>query len=879
MCRRHDLDASGSTINQGREVLPDNVKPTNYALELEPDLEKFTFEGTVAIALDVVKDSTTVAVNDVDIEIQSAKLEYNGQEYTPVNVEHTDDIQTTTWTFKDVIPAGTTATLTIKYTGILNNNMAGFYRSSYKDQDGSTKYMATTQMEPTDARRALPCFDQPDLKATWEVTLVADEKLTCLSNMDVKDTKSLGNGKKSVSFNKSPKMSTYLLAFIVGDFKYVENNDFRVPIRVYATPGNEHQGQFSADLAAKTLKFYEETFGSEYPLPKMDMVAIPDFSAGAMENWGLVTYRVVDLLYDEKTASLDRKQRIAEVVQHELAHQWFGNLVTMDFWEGLWLNEGFATWMSWYSSNVFYPQWKVWESYVTDSYAGALSLDGLRSSHPIEVPVKKVSEINQIFDSISYLKGSSILRMISVYLGEDVFLEGIRRYLKKHAYGNTHTGDLWAALSDASGKDVEKDMATWTKKTGYPVITVKENGNELHLTQNRYLRTADVKPEEDETLWPIFIGLRTKDGVDSKLTFNTRETTIKVPDTDFFKLNADQTGVYRTLYSPERLATLGKESKLLTVQDRAGLLGDAGALATSGYQKTSGLLDLLAGFKDETEYIVWSEIAARIGNIKAAWLFEPKDQNEGLKDFQRDLFSPLAHKVGWEFKSTDDDILQQLKALAFSQAGYSGDEKVVAAAKEMFKKFVEGELDAINPNIRGPVYNIVLQYGENNGEKEWDQVFDAYKNGRTSDERNVALRCLGRSENPANIKKSLEIAINGEVKEQDIYQPIGGLRSHVAGTEALWEWTQQNWDLLVKKLPPGLSMLGSIVVTCTGGFTSDKAIEDINEFFKNKSLTGFDMSLAQSLDGIRAKASWVKRDAEDVKAWLKKNKYYSAEKL
>lgn len=227
------------------------------------------------------------------------------------------------------------------------------------------------------------------------------------------------------------------MAFIVGDFKYVENNDFRVPIRVYATPGNEQQGVFSAELAARTLEFYEKTFDSPYPLPKMDMVAIPDFSAGAMENWGLVTYRVVDLLYDERTASLDRKQRIAEVVQHELAHQWFGNLVTMDFWEGLWLNEGFATWMSWYSSNKFYPQWKVWESYVTDSLAGALSLDGLRSSHPIEAPVKKVSEINQIFDSISYLKGSSVLRMISVYLGEDVFLEGIRRYLKKHAYGNT----------------------------------------------------------------------------------------------------------------------------------------------------------------------------------------------------------------------------------------------------------------------------------------------------------------------------------------------------------------------------------------------------------------------------------------------------------
>lgn len=261
-------------------------------------------------------------------------------------------------------------------------------------------------------------------------------------------------------------------------------------------------------------------------------------------------------------------------------------------------------------------------------------------------------------------------------------------------------------------------MATWTKKIGYPVVTVKEDGNKLHITQNRYLRTADVKPEEDQTLWPIFLGLRTKDGVDSNLTFTTRETTVELKDNEFFKLNADQTGVYRTLYTPERLAKLGQETSLLTVQDRAGLLGDAGALATSGYQKTSGLLDLLSGFKDETEYIVWTEVAQRIANMKAAWLFEPKDQNEGLKKFQRELFSPLAHRVGWDIKKEDNDILQQLKSLAFAQAGYSGDEKVVAAAKEMFKKFADGDVDAINPNIRGPVYSIVLMYGENNGEKE-----------------------------------------------------------------------------------------------------------------------------------------------------------------
>lgn len=452
----------------------------------------------------------------------------------------------------------------------------------------------------------------------------------------------------------------------------------------------------------------------------MDMVAIPDFSAGAMENWGLITYRVVDLLYDPATASIERKQRIAEVVQHELAHQWFGNLVTMDFWEGLWLNEGFATWMSWYSTNVFYPEWKVWDNYVVDNLARALSLDGLRNSHPIEVPVKKVAEINQIFDSISYSKGSSILRMVSKYLGEDVFMKGVSNYLKKHAYGNTQTSDLWAALSEASGKDVEGAMATWTKKIGYPVVTVTEEGNKLHFKQNRYLKTADVKPEEDETLWPIFVALKTKEGIDEDISFSTREHTLEIKDTDFFKINADQTNVYRTLYTPERLKKLGEAARsgLLSVQDRAGMIGDAGALATSGYQKTSALLDLISGFKEEESFTVWSEIAGSTGSVRGAWMFADQEERDGLKAFSRELFAPLAHRLGWDFKDGEDDIVHQLKALAFSSAGLTGDEKVVAAAKEMFESVKKGDWASIDSNIRGAVYGIALQYGENEGEKE-----------------------------------------------------------------------------------------------------------------------------------------------------------------
>lgn len=547
-------------------------------------------------------------------------------------ITYDEGTQVTTVSFDKSIFPGAKIQLTQTFTGYLNDKMAGFYRSSYKDRDGSTKYLATTQMEPTDARRAFPCFDEPALKAQYTITLVADKHHTCLSNMDPASEKEVnskvtGRKRKAVKFNKTPLMSTYLLAFIIGELNCIETKNFRVPVRVFATPDKDiEHGRFSLDLAAKTLEFYEKTFDSPFPLPKMDMVAIPDFSAGAMENWGLITYRVVDVLYDEKTSGASTKQRVAEVVQHELAHQWFGNLVTMDFWDGLWLNEGFATWMSWYSCNKFYPEWHVWQSYVTDTLQGALSLDSLRSSHPIEVPVKRADEINQIFDAISYSKGSCVLRMISKYLGEQTFMEGVRRYLKKHAYGNTKTGDLWAALSDTSGKPVEKVMDIWTKNVGYPVVSVTEDeqSNSITVKQNRFLRTGDVKPEEDKTLFPVFLGLRTKNGIDEDLTLSEREHDYKVLDLDFFKLNADHSGIYRTSYTPARLAKLGQAAKdgLLTVEDRAGMIADAGALASSGYQKTSGILSLLKNFDGETEFVVWSELLSRISSIRAAWVFE-----------------------------------------------------------------------------------------------------------------------------------------------------------------------------------------------------------------------------------------------------------------
>ena len=816
------------------------------------------FADAAPCSLDVKEETTSISLNTIEVDIHATKFSAGGNEITSApTIAYNEDSQTTTISFDKSIPAGTRAQLTQTFTGYLNDKMAGFYRSSYKDKDGQTKYIASTQMEPTDARRAFPCFDEPALKAEYTVTLIADKGHTCLGNMDMAsekevDSKVTGGKRKAVTFNKTPPMSTYLLAFIVGELNYVETKEFRIPIRVYATPDkNIEHGRFSLDLAAKTLAFYEKEFDSPFPLPKMDMVAVPDFSAGAMENWGLVTYRVVDVLFDEKTSGANTKQRVAEVVQHELAHQWFGNLVTMDFWDGLWLNEGFATWMSWYSCNKFYPEWKVWEGFVTDTLQGALSLDSLRSSHPIEVPVKRADEVNQIFDAISYSKGSCVLVMIAKYLGEQTFMEGIRNYIKKHAYGNTRTEDLWAALGAASGKPVEKVMNIWTKNIGYPVVTVTENedNKSIHVKQNRFLRTGDVKPEEDQTLYPVFLGLRTKDGVDEELTLSTREQDFQIPSIDFFKLNADHTSTYRTSYTPSRLAKLGESAKagLLTTQDRAGMVADAGALASSGYQKTSGLLALLKSFSDEKEYVVWEELLTRIAAIRASWIFESQATKDALKSFQLNLVSTKAHEKGWNFTPSDGHIESQFKSLLFGYTGTAGDPNIIKAAVEMFSKFAQGDREAIHPNIRASVYAIVLQHSSSQAEKikAYDVILKEYHTAAIADERNTALRALARvGGNTELIQKTLALPLSDDVKAQDVYLPIAGLRSEKEGAEALWDWMTGNWEELNKKCPASLGGLSHVVQICCGGFTTEEHIGMIKKWFEGRSLkVWYDLSL------------------------------------
>src|SRR3989344_3995235 len=465
--------------------LSTDVVPTRYEIHLKPDLEAFVFEGEETIELMLKKSTKTLTLHSVDLEIESAEFG-----------------------FAKNLPAGK-ARLKLVFRGVLNDRMHGFYRSSF-EHEGKRKHIATTQFESTDARRAFPCFDEPSAKAVFDVSLTVPSAHTAISNTMPTEIKEHEGGYKTVSFAPSPLMSTYLLAFIVGDFEHIEKKTRDgVLVRVFVTPGKKKQAEFALDCAAKIVTFFNEYFDIPYPLPVLDMIAIPDFSAGAMENWGAITYRESALLVDAGNSSTQNRQWVALVIAHEIAHQWFGNLVTMEWWTHLWLNEGFASYIESLAVDHIFPKWDIWTQFVYSDLSQAMSLDSLKNTHAIEVEVHHPSEIGEIFDAVSYSKGASVIRMIADYLGEKDFRDGLRHYLKKHHYGNASTKDLWLALEHVSDKPVRSIMDNWTSKPGFPVVIIENDRQKIRLTQSRFFSSSIAKKSsKDKTIWKVPINIK-----------------------------------------------------------------------------------------------------------------------------------------------------------------------------------------------------------------------------------------------------------------------------------------------------------------------------------------------------------------------------------
>ncbi|PMD12495.1 aminopeptidase-like protein [Hyaloscypha hepaticicola] len=732
-------------------------------------------------------------------------------------------------------------------------------------------------MEPTAARKVFPCFDEPALKATFSVTLIVDPYITALGNMDVCSEVALKGTnrkeKKAVTFNKSPLMSTYIVCFCAGELRYTETTAFRVPVRVYALPDkNIEHGRLALELTPRTLQVFEKIFAEPYPLPKMDLIAVPG-APGAMENWGLIVFMESILLVDKEETSAEAYRWAGSVLVHELAHQWFGNLVMMDFWEGLWLKEAFADWAELYAWETLNPEWQMWENYASGAYQEGLVLDANRQSHQIEVPVNKPSEIGQIFDAISYCKGCAIIRMMAGLLGVNVFVEGVQVYLKRHAYGNAKTSDLWKALSEVSGKDVAGMMETWTRHVGYPVVDVDESAGSAVLTQHRFLAGGKAEEDENTVLYPLALQLRSKDGVDADVTLQERTKTLTIPE--FFKLNADHTGFYRVAYSAARLEILAQNAKagLLSINDRIGLIADALAVAQSGRSKTSPVLALLQTFDEEKNFFVWKTIFSALESIQQAWAFESEAVLASLKLFKRRLISKILKDKGWEFKKDETLLEHMFKALIFSNG--RDDAEVQNAAQEMFEKFAVGDDKAININIRGAVFDFVLEHG---GEKEYEVILKSTENTSSINKRETCLTSLGSTRSPSLLIRTLEFCITPEIVSRLETEVI--LRSfvkHKLGKTTLWEWLKLNLGRFLDAVGHGMGGFGWLVSVLLGGLSTRAQWEDVKNFFKEKDTERYNVYLAQFLDMILSKAIWVERDSDDVEVWLNDNGYGNTE--
>ena len=814
--------------------LSKNVVPTEYELQLRPDLENFTFHGVETISLEILKPTKTLTLHSKELEIITASI-------SGIFGKISYDIksETATFTFPRAIKSGKIK-LTLVFKGILNDKMRGFYKSSYVFE-GKVHHIATTQLEATDARRAFPCFDEPAQKAVFHMSLVVPKGKTVISNTLPISNAIHESGYEVIKFSPTPKMSTYLLAFIVGDFEYIEKKSNRgVVVRVYTTPGKIHQAKFALDCAVKTLEFYEKYFDIPYPLKTLDMIAVPDFDSGAMENWGAITYRENALLVDEVNSSAGSKQWVALVIAHEIAHQWFGNLVTMEWWTHLWLNEGFASYIEYLAVDKLFPHWDIWTQFSTNDLGVALRLDALATTHPIEIEVRNPSEIGEIFDAVSYSKGASVIRMLASYLGEKDFRDGLRYYLKKHSYKNTETIHLWQAFEKVSGKHVTKMMHNWTSKPGYPVVKAKLIKKKINFSQSRFFSSPiSAKKAHDKTKWEFPLNYKNN------------------------KVNFGEAGFYRTAYSKELLQKLREpiQNKNLSPRDRLGVIRDLFALSEAGTIPTTDALEFLSVYKNEDNYTVWFELASGLAQLEQ--IFAKEKSIDDLTNLIGELFSPIVNKMGWTKKENESHADTLLRSLSISRAGKSGNHEIITEARKRFKKMLSGS--NVDPNIRGAIYGIVATHG---GLKEYNSLVEKYKKENLHEEKNRIGSALGDFTDTKILKRACEFSLSRNVRIQDTVAILSSIGANPAGRDVWMSFISNNWKTLISRYDGGGFTISRLIKGISAS-AEEKHFKTFKKFFATHEAPGAKRSIEQVLERLEGNILWLKRDKKIIEKFLK----------
>ena len=826
--------------------LPRTVIPSHYDLTLTPDLDAAGFGGHVVIDIDVHEAVSDIVLNTAELTLHSASVFNDAGQRLAASIETDEEEERSTLTLPGAIEPGAWK-LEISFDGILNDDLRGFYRSVYTDPDGNEKTIATTQFEATEARRAFPCWDEPDLKATFGVTLVVDDGLTAISNGPEAERAPAGDGKVAVRFADTMKMSTYLVAFIVGELEVTETVDVDgIPLRIAYPPGKGDLTAFALDIAAHSLRYYAQYYDIPYPGGKMDKIAIPDFAWGAMENLGAVTYRETALLVDVNKATQTEMMRVAEVIAHEIAHMWFGDLVTMKWWNGIWLNEAFATFASMKCVDAWRPEWKVWLTFSSDR-AHSMETDALASTRPIEFPVASPEEANAMFDSLTYEKGASVLRMLEQYLGEEAFRLGVSNYLKEHAYGNTDGDDLWSALEAASGEPVMEIMKTWIFQGGFPRVGVDGEPGGYRITQEqfRYLGEGDRQ-------WKLPILLRSADGEQRILLSDDKVTVDAGSD---LVVNAGGDGYYRVAYSADLQSDIRSRLSTLTGEERYNIVSDAWADVLKGGSRAADYLALVDEFGAESEVDVWQKVLAGLGELDR---IASSDSRPSLQRFVRTLVGAKAGEMGWEPSEGEDDRSRKLRGTLITALGNLGDDAEVQRISRQVRERVESGETGLDPEVADAALSVVAANGDFDDFERFLALSDA---SQTPQEVVKYLRAAATVPDAGAAEKLFRMVLDGGVRRQDSFWVVALMLGSRENGPRVWDMVKENWDELLEQIPPAT---GRRILDLLPYRSEPEVAADIEAWLADHPIKGGEKYADQQIELMKVRVGLRSREATSL---------------
>jgi aminopeptidase N len=844
--------------------LPKQVVPSEYAIRVVPDIQKLTFNGTESIKLDVRAPVRELVLNALDIEISKASVDSKPVPKTAIKIDNKRELLTIS--LASQLPAGIHR-LALDYSGKINEQGRGLFYMRYQEENtGAKKIALGTQFEATDARRFFPCWDEPSFRARFQLTAIVPEDWTAVSNMPVESEKKTDQGKE-VRFATTPPMASYLNVLVAGELDSIETKAAGTQIRVITTKDKAEWGRYALESTAQILEYYNDYFGVPYPLPKLDQIAIPGGFGGAMENWGAITYFESALLFDPKKSSVATRQRIYEVIAHETAHQWFGNLVTMAWWDNLWLNEGFASWMGTKCTSHFNPQWEVWlqknvprDPTRRTGISKDLEMEGdaRPTTHPIQQPIANEAEANSAFDDITYRKGQAFLHMLESFLGEDTFRDGIRRYITAHKYSNTTTADLWKALSEASGKPVGEIAAGWTQQPGFPVIKVKRKGETISLSQQRF--TVHF-PNAPALQWkiPLTYFLVGDDKPQSRLMTGKTDVLTGVPPDRALKLNAGGTGNYRVQYDQASWKLLLDALPNLSVPDRVNLLGDVWAFVQANRISLSPYRELVSKLPPGNELAEREQIINVFDYINRLLVGNPARGK--FQTYARSVLRPSFDQLGWEPKQNETPRAALLRASLIAALGDLDDPGIISGCKKRFEKFAV-DPSSLDPNLRAPVLWVV---GHNANDADWEALHELGLKTTSSEEKQNYYDALAAAQDPKLIAKTLPISLTDELPTSRALFLVARVARDSEHPELAWKFAQENMKALLAKTDavgadhyaPGLFV-----------FFSDQArAGELKAYAKTHLPPTSAKEVAKAVDEVEFRTEFKHRLASQIAAW------------